>query len=125
MTKDISVRGAAPKRRRVKERTASNTAAHEPQAAAFRLPAALDIRGARALKVDLSRLYDGRIPALLDASGVERLSVVAIQLLTAFFASMADRGQPARLLTPSVAMRSAAEDLGLTALLSRWEVGAA
>lgn len=87
------------------------------------LPAALDIRAAKALKDQLNGLYEDRLPCTLDAHAIEKTSTVALQLLTAFFAATASAGIPARLSRPSAAFTSAAADLGLARLLEQWELG--
>lgn len=87
------------------------------------LPTSLDIRGAKALKDQLSGLYEEGRPCILDAHAIEKTSTVALQLLTAFFAATAKAGIQARLSRPSAAFTSAATDIGLAGALKQWELG--
>jgi anti-anti-sigma regulatory factor len=75
------------------------------------LPAILDMRNARALKVWL----DGIAPRAveIDGSNVARLSTGCIQVLVAFLRLRSQAGSPVTIRHPSPAFLQAFNDLGL------------
>ncbi len=75
------------------------------------LPAILDMRHARALKVSLDGIAQRAVE--IDGSNVARLSTGCIQVLVAFLRMRSQAGSPVIIRHPSPAFLQAFTDLGL------------
>jgi len=75
------------------------------------LPAILDMRHARPLKVSLDGISPRAVE--IDGSNVARLSTGCIQVLVAFLRMRSQAGSPVTIRHPSPALLQAFTDLGL------------
>ena len=89
-----------------------------PAAAAIRLPAELGIEAAGELYRELLAHVEDAAPVVLDGGEVTRVHGAALQLFCLFCRERRDGGRITHWQAPSVALRSAAELLGLADLMN-------
>lgn len=88
-------------------------------AATPRLPAELTIYAAAELRAAWLPWLDAEAdaPLELEAGAVDQIDAAGLQLLIALWQALLQRGRTLRLIEPSLALRSACEELGLNGLL--------
>lgn len=83
------------------------------------LPHALDLKGVRTLKTELSSALDEGRPIIIDAGKVAKVSTASLQILAAFFAAAASAGICTSVVAATPPLRTAVQDLDLATLFPR------
>ena len=88
-----------------------------PHTATLALTAECLVSGASTLKESLAGLLDEPQPVTLDITALQRIDTAGLQVLTAFIRERAGHGRTVEWRGTAPALTSAAQLLGLTALL--------
>jgi chemotaxis protein CheX len=86
------------------------------------LPASLDLRATKPLKVALGEALERNLPIVIDAGSVERVSTTCAQVVVAFEMAARRAGVAVTFRRPSVAFSAAFQNLGLGLIVSRWNL---
>jgi ABC-type transporter Mla MlaB component len=88
-----------------------------PSTATLALTAECLVSGATTLKESLAGLLDEPQPVTLDITALQRIDTAGLQVLTAFIRERAGHGRTVEWQGTAPALTSAAQLMGLTALL--------